>query len=143
MKGIVQLILKNPSGNINSILLLENMVMNKGLEFITSKLNDSNKKIKWCILGTDNTPPQPTQSSLISPDPSTFILITEKYNFQNKISFNTFYSTTEANGVWQEAGLMAEGEEENILFARITFPPLTKTNQQTLTIIWDLIFERR
>lgn len=136
--GKVRIILKEEDKE--SIFVKKNMIVNTGLFTIAKILSGESGNIKWCQLGTSDVPEQATQETLVEPDETTKTNITEKSFFNNVVSFNTFYSSSQAIGVWKEAGLL---DDESKLFSRITFPPLQKTSSATLSIMWDIIIERR
>jgi hypothetical protein len=92
------------------------------------------------VTGDPSTPIPPTPSDLAL---ETFVIetgiLTETVG-ETYVQFETQMSTSQGNGnVFTEAGLVITGGSK-LMFARKTFPGITKTSNRTITLRWIISF---
>lgn len=103
-----------------------------------------NRMIQYCALGDDNTAPNPTDVLLANEEHRQ--QITDALRESNVVYFDTFFGTDEANTFTiREAGLFGydatAAADSGTLFSRtVSFSPISKTAQETLTFSWGISF---
>lgn len=142
--GSLQLILRNAAtGRIKSVDTVPNMVVTAGKSAIADALQgttENNKGIiTYCAVGTGSTAPVEADTTL---ETELFRkLISVRSVTANAALFETFYTTSEANGTLAEAGLFGDdasaSADSGTLFARVLISR-TKSANDTLTLRWTL-----
>jgi len=141
--GLVEAILTNVKTGKTRTYYYENLVTDVGKASIADGLRGTitNNKgvITYCALGTDATAPETTNTTL---GVEIFRkLVSVRSVTANVALFETFYTTTEANGALKEAGLFGDDatatEDSGTLFCHVAINR-TKTTSDTLTIRWSL-----
>lgn len=142
-KGAVQLILADKFGRIKDIQYVKNLITTVGKNSIADGLRgtiDNNKGIiTYCAVGTDSTAPVPGNTILGA---ELFRkLISVRSVSGNIATFQTYFTTEEANGSLREAGLFGDAAsgtiESGTLFAHVAINR-TKTSNDTLTLNWSI-----
>lgn len=142
-KGQVKLEFTNVKTGKVEVVYTHNLVTTAGKASMADALRGttSNNKgiITYCALGTDDTAPDPANTTL-----GTELgrkLISVRSVSSNVATFQTFFTTTEVNGTLKEAGLFGDGASETAdsgtLFCH-TAIDRTKTSSQTLTLSWTV-----
>ena len=142
--------LKKPNLIVQTSHLILTHLIGQTASTSIPEVTPNNFKITKMRFGEDGTAPSPTQTALISPvekTPSVFDYAVETPEYQNGaspgdldaiIKFSTLMAGTDGNGVnYQEAGLFAEA---GYMFARTTFPLITKTEEIAFSFNWTIIF---
>lgn len=117
-----------------------NLILTNGLaEIVASIVGQTNHVPNYFALGTGTTAPAVGQTSLIVGDNLTWRAIAAKSLYTTTIaSYETVYTTTQANGTWAEIGMYSGATAtafSGLLFARALIN-VTKTSSQTLTVSW-------
>lgn len=138
-KGSVTLVLRDKDGNIKS-QVVNNMIMNSGLAYFTSRLKDNGVSAPDIIkVGTDGTATIQTQTDLQATlastalDSATRTTVTTTYD---SIEYVGTFAAGEATGDLREAGLYAD----TVMLSRTTFGILTKAATDIVSISWKLTF---
>lgn len=139
--GKVLLQFKNVNTGELVEILVPNLVTDAGKASIASRLKGSTDKglITYCALGTDATAPASANTTL-----GTELgrkLISVRSVATNVATFQTFFTTSEVNGVLKEAGLFGDdasaSADSGTLFCH-TAVNRTKTSAETLTLTWTV-----
>jgi hypothetical protein len=102
--------------------------------------------VSHVAVGTGDTPVAPADDKLakelfrkpIAPiDPSLHIATTNEN--KRKVTITADLDFAEAIGELTEAGLF-NAEKEGLMYNRVVFPPINKTTDFKLTLIWEIIF---
>lgn len=141
--GIVVFDFFNVFTKKHRILTVKNMFVTAGKVSIASRLRGTTAnnvgEINWCALGTGTTAPALGDTDLQ----------TELYRKQisvrsflaNVATFQTFFTTEEANGTLREAGLFGDDASSTpgsgTLYCR-TAINRTKTSNDTLSLTWSV-----
>lgn len=138
--GEVVLLLENVVTKKRDIQYVKNLVTTAGKSSIADRLRGATKgEITYCALGTNATAPALADVALG----------TELFRKQisvrsvsgNVATFQTFYTTAEANGTLKEAGLFGDDAtgvaNSGTLFCHTAIDRVKSTND-TLTILWAL-----
>jgi len=143
-KGKVMLELRNVVTGRVIREFIENMVVTKGKEAIADGLKGTTTNnrgiITYCAVGTGDMAP-----ALGDTDLETEIerkLVSSRSVLNNIATFETFFTTAEANGSLKEAGLFGDDASDvadsGTLFCRLAIDR-EKTSSDTLTLRWRVI----
>lgn len=69
----------------------------------------------------------------------TRIIESNQFKGRTKVTITVELGSGEANGTLTEAGLF-NAETDGVMYNRVVFPAINKTDQFTLTLIWEIIF---
>lgn len=123
--------------------LVKNMVVNTGKYAIADALRGTTANnrgiITYCAVGTGSTAPAAGNTKL---ETELFRKLISVRSFATNVAtFQTFFTTSEANGTLREAGLFGDDAsgtaDSGVLFCR-TEINRTKTSGDTLTLSWSL-----
>lgn len=143
VRGTVTLTLRDAkTGRIKSRDVVKNMFVTIGKTGVAGALIQESGKgyITYCAVGTGTTAPDLTDTQL---ETELFRkLISVRSRSSNVATFQTYYTTSEANGTLREAGLFGDSTasgtaNSGTLYAR-TAINRTKTSSDTLTISWSI-----
>lgn len=117
----------------------KNLVVDEGLNMLRDLLGDAQHIApNYFYLGTGAgaVTAADTVATITAPFYKAF---TARVQGNKAISFQTFVTTTEANGsTWQEAGLVNTYDGTSRLFARVLITPIVKTSSITITFTWSI-----
>ena len=142
-KGEVLLDFFNVNTKKHDYILVPNMFLTAGKNAIASSLigTTANNKgiITYCALGTGST--APALSDVLLQTEIFRKLISVRSVVTNVATYQTYFTTEEANGVLREAGLFGDDASgtanTGTLFCR-TAINRTKTSSDTLTLTWNV-----
>lgn len=144
IKGNVRLILRDAkTGRIKWHGVNHNVFVTAGKNAIADHLRgtteDSKGIITYCALGTGATAPAPADTKLQT---ELFRkLVSVRSVVGNVATFQTFFTTSEANGTLKEAalfgGVASETVDSGTLFCHTPINR-TKSSSDTLTLYWDV-----
>lgn len=127
------------TGKLKKAYRHKNLVVDAGLNLLRDMLGDDrNCAPNWFYLGTN--PAVAAASDTVSTITSPFTkLFTARIRGNKAISFQTFMTTSEGNGVtYNEAGLVNSFDGTDTLFARVAINPIVKTSSITVTFTWSI-----
>lgn len=141
--GKVEIILTNVKTGKIRYQHTHNLVTDAGKASIADGIRgtETNSKgiITYCALGTDASAPDPT-NTVLGTELFRKLISVRSVN-DNVATFETFFTTEEANGSLKEAGLFGDDasatENSGTLFCH-TAINRTKTSSDTLTLRWSL-----
>lgn len=145
-KGHVTLILRDgKTGKIKNIVEQENLFTEIGKASIASAFrgNTANNKgiATYCAVGTSVVAPQPNDTMLTAEIARK--LISVRSDSGKTAIFQTFFTTSEANGNLREAGLFGDNASATLnsgtLFCKTAINRV-KSPSDTLTILWQVTF---
>ena len=141
IKGHVRLEFKNVHTGEIRIEEVDNLVTTVGKVAIIENLRGlaSRGVITYCAVGTDATAPDVGDTVLGTELARK--LVSVRSNSSNVATFQTFFTTSEANGTLAEAGLFGDlataVADSGTLFCHTAISK-TKTSGETLTITWTV-----
>ncbi len=143
IKGHLKLTYRDDkTGKIKRVSEYDNLICTVGKTMIADNLTnaspDNTMRINYVALGTDDTAPSAGDTTLGAE--SYRNAIASETNANNVAYFTGFFSATECNGTYKEAGLLADGEagaDTGILFSHVAIDE-TKDATETLTIDWTV-----
>lgn len=121
----------------------QNMIVDTGKTSLASALTgvtaNNQGIITYCAVGTGTTAPTESDTDL---ETELFRkLVSVRSSSGNVATFQTFYTTSEANGTLGEAGLFGDDAsgtaDSGTMFARVLISR-TKTSNDTLTLTWTI-----
>lgn len=143
-KGACALILRDgATGKIKAVDFVENMIVTAGKNSMASALKgttDNNQGIiTYCAVGTSAVAPALGDTALTT---EIFRKLVSVRSVSGKVAtFQTFFTTSEANGTLREAGLFGDaataGASTGTLFSKLAINRV-KSASDTLTMSWDI-----
>jgi len=143
IKGHLKLTFRDAkTGKIKRVSEYDNLICTVGKTMIADNLTnaspDNTMRVNYVALGTDDTAPSAGDTTLGTE--SYRNTIASETNSNNVAYFTGFFSATECNGTYKEAGLFADGEagaDTGILFSFVAIDE-TKAITESLTIDWTI-----
>ena len=150
IKGKVKLILKDKRGKIVDQKVADNLIVDTGRELVSKRFVGQADPVSHIAVGTGATEPKAEDTALgneifrkaISPiDPA------EDFDGPT-VSIKVDFDYNEANGEANSAPLTEAGifdsdgtdSENDTMYNRVTFPVINKTDNFTLSLIWEITF---
>jgi len=148
MRGRLTLQQRNAAGQILAEIDAHNSIVLSGRDLVAKMfINEAIDPISHVAVGTGNAAVNPAadtglQAELfrkaINPiDPSQHLTTTG--DNKKKVTITAELDFNEGNGALTEAGLF-NAESEGVMYNRVVFPPINKTTDFKLTLIWEVIF---
>lgn len=144
IKGQVKLIFKNEKTGKVRRYTYKNMVVTYGKNAIAQRLaGQSVGSITYCAVGTGTTAPA-LADTVLEGEIERKLVSVRGYS-GNVATFDTYFTTEEANGTLREAGLFGNGvgrtasetPDTGQLFCRVAINR-TKSSNDTLTLRWTV-----
>lgn len=138
--GQVNMVLRDKDGNIKEEREIKNLVVNKGLAFIASRMVGTSKDVmSHMALGSSNTAPAAghtdVQSILGSRESIDTISIVGSNS--EKVQYKTTFEQGDATGAIVEAGIFNAATGGDML-CRTTFPVVNKEADDTMAVTWTI-----
>lgn len=138
IKMVGELVLKKFDDKMRLIEQVEvpNLVVNVGKQYIASRMAfNSADLMSHMAIGNNNTTPQLGNTSLIS---ELARVAFDSVNINNTtVSFTATFGPTVGTGNLVEAGIF-NASSEGIMLCRTTFPTVSKSPTQTISITWNV-----
>lgn len=115
----------------------ENLVVNAGLNQIIALIIGSSSTF-WAFtgVGSGSTTPAATDTDLTTPIGR--IGVTNAYQVSNVGHFDTFFSSTQDNGTWNESGIFTAASSGIMLCHKLLASSFTKSSSNTATVSWTI-----
>jgi hypothetical protein len=138
---------RNQITNVGRVIVCE--LLNQWAAGTTGQANPAYNTIGQLAIGTNNTPPQITDTALLAEahraylDPAAADIYTDPVLFEVVVS-KLIPAGTATGLIFAEAGLFTQGatgliaDPDSRLYARQTHPPYTKTATTAVTYDWRL-----
>jgi hypothetical protein len=148
MQGRLTLQQRNAADEILAEIEANNSIVLSGRDLVAKMfINEPITPISHVAVGTGNLAVNPAsdtglQAELfrkpINPiDPSQHLTTTG--DNKKKVTITAELDFSEANGALTEAGLF-NAESDGVMYNRVVFPPINKTTDFKLTLIWEVLF---
>jgi hypothetical protein len=151
MRGRLILQKRNAANEIIEELTAHNTIVLSGRDLVAKQfINEPIEPISHVAVGTGSTEVKATDTALASElfrkpindiDPSVHLTTTS--DNKKKVMITADLDFSEANGALTEAGLFnAEdaSDPNGVMYNRVVFPPINKTTDFKLTLIWEIVF---
>lgn len=142
--GVYEITLKSADGQIKQHFFSKNLVVQTGKNIIASLLvadlsgNSGGEKPSKMQVGTSNVPVSVDDTALKSPVSSSPVALTSANRINNQVTYSATFQIGTAIGTLCEVGIIGKYNGEDVLFSRSVFPPITKEQDDELTIRWAI-----
>jgi len=137
-KGRVKLQLISPEGTIKSEQVVSNLVVDTGLDFISSRMaGTSDAVMSHMEVGTDNTAPGAADTALGTAISGSRVSLTSTTVTDNAIEYIGDFPAGTGTGAIVEAGVFNAGASGTML-CRTIFSVVNKGSDDTLKITWTI-----
>lgn len=143
--GVYEITLKGADGQIKEHFFSKNLVVQTGKNIIASLLvaDGKAKKPSKMQVGTSSVPVEVSDVALKSPVASNPVTLveTETKRINNQVTYTATFPIGTAIGTLCEVGIFAQYDSDadgTTLFSRSVFPPITKEQDDELTIRWAI-----
>ena len=140
LSGQLNIVLKDKAGNIKDKREVKNLVVNKGLEYITSRMKDTSKNVMSHMgLGSGTTAAAASQTDLVTLLGSREALDSTTISGSNneKVVYVSSFEAGDATGAVTEAGIFNAASGGDML-CRTVFSVVNKAADDTMSITWTI-----
>lgn len=117
----------------------DNLVVDAGMNYIIGLMNATNSgSFTHCAAGSNSTAVTAGDTALNTQIGSR-VAVTYRYSTSLNAKFDTFFSTTDANGTWLETGLFTASSGGSMLCRRV-ISSFVKSSSNTAVIAWTITF---
>ena len=140
LSGQLNIVLKDKAGNIKDEREVKNLVVNKGLEYIASRMKDASKSVMSHMgLGSGTTAAAASQTDLVTLLGSREALDSTTISGSNneKVVYVSSFEAGDATGAVTEAGIFNAASGGDML-CRTVFNVVNKAADDTMSITWTI-----
>ena len=140
LSGQLNIVLKDKAGNIKDEREVKNLVVNKGLEYIASRMKDASKSVMSHMgLGSGTTAAAASQTDLVTLLGSREALDSTTISGSNneKVVYVSAFEAGDATGAVTEAGIFNAASGGTML-CRTTFSVVNKEADDTMSVTWTI-----
>ena len=140
LSGQLNIVLKDKAGNIKDERNVKNLVVNKGLEYIASRMKDTTKSVmSHMALGSGTTSAAASQTDLVTLLGSREALDSTTISGTNneKIVYVAAFEAGDATGAVTEAGIFNAATSGDML-CRTVFSVVNKAADDTMSVTWTI-----
>jgi hypothetical protein len=136
LRGDVALVLRDKDGNIKDERLIENLIVDTGLNFICDRMKDDETAMTHMALGSGSTAAAAGDTSLGSQLGSREALDSSTVT-SNQIVYVASFEAGDATGAVTEAGIF-NASSGGTMLCRTVFSVVNKAADDTLTVNWTI-----
>jgi hypothetical protein len=136
LRGDVALVLRDENGNIKDERLIENLIVDTGLNFICDRMKDDETAMTHMALGSGSTAAAAGDTTLGSQLGSREALDSSTVT-NNQIVYVSSFEAGDATGAVTEAGIFNAASGGTML-CRTVFSVVNKAADDTLTVNWTI-----
>ena len=140
LSGQLNIVLKDKAGNVKDEREIKNLVVNKGLEYIASRMKDASKSVMSHMgLGSGTTAAAASQTDLVTLLGSREALDSTTISGSNneKVVYVSAFEAGDATGAVTEAGIFNAASGGDML-CRTVFSVVNKAADDTMSITWTI-----
>ena len=140
LSGQLNIVLKDKAGNVKDEREIKNLVVNKGLEYIASRMKDASKSVMSHMgLGSGTTAAAATQTDLVTLLGSREALDSTTISGSNneKVVYVSAFEAGDATGAVTEAGIFNAASGGDML-CRTVFSVVNKAADDTMSVTWTI-----
>jgi hypothetical protein len=142
LSGQLNIVLKDKNGKVKEERVEKNLVVNKGLAFIISRMKGTDKGVmSHMALGSSSTAEAAGQADLVSILGAREVLDSTTITGTNseKIVFVSSFEAGDATGAVKEAGIFNSGTAAaGDMLSRTTFAVVNKAADDTMAVTWTI-----
>lgn len=137
-RGHVKATIRNLDQEIIDVVYGRNLVTDAGEELFMEWMNgEAPDYITYCAVGSDNTPP--VEGDVTLGTEIDRLLITDQSRAGTTITYSTFFAVGDANGIWEEEGLLNAAVGGTLVSHTLFAATITKDITKTVTVDHQLI----
>jgi hypothetical protein len=136
LRGDVALVLRDKDGNIKDERLIENLIVDTGLNFICDRMKDDETAMTHMALGSGSTAAAAGDTTLGSQLGSREVLDSSTVT-NNQIVYVSSFEAGDATGAVTEAGIF-NASTGGTMLCRTVFSVVNKASDDTLTVNWTI-----
>tara|TARA_B100000579_G_C22306883_1_gene609723 strand:- start:69 stop:527 length:459 start_codon:yes stop_codon:yes gene_type:complete len=140
LSGQLNIVLKDKAGNVKDTREVKNLVVNKGLEYIASRMKDASKGVmSHMALGSGTTAAAATQTDLVTLLGAREAIDSTTIAGSNneKIVYVSAFEAGDATGAVTEAGIFNASTSGDML-CRTVFSVVNKAADDTMSVTWTI-----
>ena len=140
LSGQLNIVLKDKAGNVKDTREVKNLVVNKGLEYIASRMKDASKGVmSHMALGSGTTAAAATQTDLVTLLGAREALDSTTIAGSNneKVVYVSAFEAGDATGAVTEAGIFNASSGGDML-CRTVFSVVNKAADDTMSVTWTI-----
>ena len=140
LSGQLNIVLKDKAGNVKDEREVKNLVVNKGLEYIASRMKDASKSVMSHMgLGSGTTAAAASQTDLVTLLGSREALASTTISGSNneKVVYVSAFEAGDATGAVTEAGIFNAASGGDML-CRTVFSVVNKAADDTMSVTWTI-----
>ena len=140
LSGQLSIVLKDKAGNVKDEREVKNLVVNKGLEYIASRMKDASKSVMSHMgLGSGTTAAAAAQTDLVTLLGAREALDSTTIAGSNneKIVYVSAFEAGDATGAVTEAGIFNASTSGDML-CRTVFSVVNKAADDTMSVTWTI-----
>ena len=140
LSGQLNIVLKDKAGNAKDTREVKNLVVNKGLEYIASRMKDASKSVMSHMgLGSGTTAAAASQTDLVTLLGSREALDSTTISGSNneKVVYVSAFEAGDATGAVTEAGIF-NAASGGYMLCRTVFSVVNKAADDTMSVTWTI-----
>ena len=140
LSGQLNIVLKDKAGNVKDERTVNNLVVNKGLEYIASRMKDASKGVmSHMALGSGTTAAAASQTDLVTLLGAREALDSTTIAGSNneKVVYVSAFEAGDATGAVTEAGIFNASTSGDML-CRTVFSVVNKAADDTMAVTWTI-----
>ena len=140
LSGQLNIVLKDKAGNVKDERTVNNLVVNKGLEHIASRMKDASKGVmSHMALGSGTTAAAASQTDLVTLLGAREALDSTTIAGSNneKVVYVSAFEAGDATGAVTEAGIFNASTSGDML-CRTVFSVVNKAADDTMSVTWTI-----
>jgi len=140
LSGQLNIVLKDKAGNVKDERTVNNLVVNKGLEYIASRMKDASKGVmSHMALGSGTTAAAASQTDLVTLLGAREALDSTTISGSNneKVVYVSAFEAGDATGAVTEAGIFNASTSGDML-CRTVFSVVNKAADDTMSVTWTI-----
>ena len=140
LSGQLNIVLKDKAGNVKDEREVKNLVVNKGLEYIASRMKDASKSVMSHMgLGSGTTAAAASQTDLVTLLGAREALDSTTIAGSNneKVVYVSAFEAGDATGAVTEAGIFNASSGGDML-CRTVFSVVNKAADDTMSVTWTI-----
>ena len=140
LSGQLNIVLKDKAGNVKDEREVKNLVVNKGLEYIASRMKDASKSVMSQMgLGSGTTAAAASQTDLVTLLGAREAIDSTTISGSNneKVVYVSAFEAGDATGAVTEAGIFNASSGGDML-CRTVFSVVNKAADDTMSVTWTI-----
>ena len=140
LSGQLNIVLKDKAGNVKDEREVKNLVVNKGLEYIASRMKDASKSVMSHMgLGSGTTAAAASQTDLVTLLGAREAIDSTTISGSNneKVVYVSAFEAGDATGAVTEAGIFNASSGGDML-CRTVFSVVNKAADDTMSVTWTI-----